>query len=123
MSTTLACAAIALFAFYEVDGRPAGLALWALFGTTNQLLAGLTLTLVTLYLRQRGRPAWPTAIPAVFMMASTLAAMTVNLRTFAPGGAKEDALLMAVGGVLLLLGAWLLVEAVLALFCRPSSSA
>ena len=37
VSTIVACAAIALFAFYKVDGKPAGLALWALFGTTNQL--------------------------------------------------------------------------------------
>ena len=117
VATTLACAAIALFAFYEVDGRPAGLALWALFGTTNQLLAGLTLTLVTLYLRQRNRPTWPTAIPAVLMMGSTLVAMAVNLKTFAPGGAKADPLLLGVGSVLFLLGLWLLVEAALAL--RP----
>jgi carbon starvation protein len=118
VATTLACAAIALFSFYEVDGRPAGLALWALFGTTNQLLAGLTLTLVTLYLKRRGKPVWPVAVPAVFMMASTLVAMAVNLRTFAPGGAKEDTLLLVVGGVLFLLGVWLLIEAALAL--RPA---
>ena len=118
VSTSLACGAIALFSFYEVDGKPAGLALWALFGTTNQLLAGLTLTLVTLYLRQRGRPVWPTAIPAVFIMASTLTAMAVNLRAFAPGGAKDDTLLLAVGGILFLLGVWLLLEAAGALLRR-----
>ncbi len=120
VSTTLACAAIAAFSFYKVDGKPAGLALWALFGTTNQLLAGLTLTLVTLYLRRRGKPVWPVALPAVFMMGSTLTAMAVNLRTFSPGGPKEDPLLLGVGGVLFLLGLWLLVESVLAL--RPSAT-
>jgi carbon starvation protein len=120
VSTLIACGAIALFAFYEVDGKPAGLALWSLFGTTNQLLAGLTLTLVSLYLRGKGRPAWPTAIPAVFMLASTLVAMVVNLGTFAPGGPKEDPVLLAVGGALLLLGSWLLVEAFLALRRRPA---
>ena len=117
---TIACAAIALFSFYEVDGKPAGLALWALFGTTNQLLAGLTLTLITLYLRNLGRPSWPTALPAVFMMASTLSAMAINLKTFAPGGAKEDSLLLLVGGILFLLGVWLLFDAAIALV--PSNS-
>jgi len=112
LSTTIACAAIGFFALYEVDGKPAGLSLWALFGTTNQLLAGLTLTLVTLYLRKRGKPTWCTAVPAVFMMGSTLSAMVVNL-----GGFRKDPVLFAVGVVLLLLGLWLLVEAVLAL--RP----
>lgn len=123
VSTAIACGAIALFAFYKieevVDGqvvtKPAGLALWALFGTTNQLLAGLTLTLVSLWLRSRGKPSWPTAIPAVFMMGSTLTAMTVNLRAFAPGGAKADTLLFGVGGMLWLLGVWLLIEAALAI--------
>jgi len=119
LSSGLACGAIALFAFYKVEGKPAGLALWELFGTTNQLLAGLTLTLVTLWLRQRGRITWPTAIPAAFMMTSTLIAMTVNLRGFAPGGHHADPLLLVMGSILLALGLWLLVEALLAL--RPRS--
>ncbi len=115
LSTGIACAAIALFAFYEIQGNPAGLALWSLFGTTNQLLAGLTLILVSLYLRKRKKPVLYTAIPAVLMMASTLSAMLVNLRTFAPGGSKENMLLLCVGGILLLLGVWLLIESVLVL--------
>lgn len=122
LSTGIACAAIGLFAFYKVDGSPAGLALWSLFGTTNQLLAGLTLILVSLYLRKRKKPILYTLIPAILMMASTLAAMLVNLRSFAPGGAKEDSLLLVVGGVLLLLGLWLLVESIL-IFRRPSAAA
>ncbi len=121
VSSALACLAIGGFAFYEVDGKPAGLALWALFGTTNQLLAGLTLTLITLYLRRQGRTSWPTALPAAFMMASTLVAMAINLAEFAPGGARPDTLLFLVGGALFVLGAWLLVESVLAL--RPRARA
>ena len=119
-SSLLAVGAIALFAYYKVDGKPAGLALWALFGTTNQLLAGLTLTLVTLWLRQRGRTTWPTALPAIFMLTSTLIAMTDNLRTYAPGAAKDDKLLFGVGLALLVLGAWLLIESVLALRKAPA---
>ena len=120
LSSLLACGAIAWFAFYEVtypDGsrRPAALALWKLFGTTNQLLAGLTLVLVTVWLRALRRPSWPTALPAVFMLGSTLFAMGDNLRAFAPGGAQADAPLFVVGGILLAMAAWLLVEAVLAL--------
>lgn len=107
VSAALACGVIALFAFYEVEvevggalvRRPAGLALWQLFGTTNQLLAGLTLLVVTLYLRARGRHVAPTGIPAVVMLVSTLAAMVANLLRM------KDPLLLAVGGILLLLGA------------------
>ena len=119
-SSLLACAAIALFAFYKVAGKPAGIALWGLFGTTNQLLAGLTLTLVSLYLRQQGRPSWPTAIPAALMMTSTLFAMAGNLARFQPrvhadGSRAGDLLLFTVGGILFVLGIWLLVEAIASL--------
>ena len=48
------------------------------------------------------------------MMGSTLVSMVLNLRRFAMGD-SPDLLLTAVGGALLLLGIWLLVEAALAL--------
>ncbi|MHC5211972.1 MAG: carbon starvation CstA family protein [Planctomycetota bacterium] len=123
VASALACGAIAFFAFYEieavVDGqtvsKPAALALWKLFGTTNQLLAGLTLVLVTLWLRRAGRATWPTGVPAVFMLGSTITAMAGNLAGFAPGGAQADTPLFVVGGVLFLMALWLLVEAALAL--------
>ncbi len=115
VSSLAACGAIGFFAFYQVGGKPAALALWTLFGTTNQLLAGLTLTLATLYLKHRRKPLWFTGVPAVFMMGSTLIAMFSNLLNFAPGGKKPDTLLLVVGGVLFVLGCWLLVEAALAL--------
>lgn len=127
VSSALACGVIALFAFYEVETvvagevvmRPAGLALWQLFGTTNQLLAALTLTMVTLYLWRRGWPTWPTAIPALGVLVSTLVAMVVNLGEF------HDPLLRGVGTVLLLLGIGVVVECVLAWrrLRRSSSSA
>jgi carbon starvation protein len=112
VASLAACGVIALFAFYqvgvEVDGvmvqRPAGLALWQLFGTTNQLLAGLTLTMATLYLRQRRWPTWPTGVPAVAMMGSTLVAMFINLAHM------RDPLLLVVGSILMLLGIGILIE-------------
>jgi carbon starvation protein len=119
LSSLLACAAIAFFAFYDVGGKPAALALWALFGTTNQLLAGLTLTLATLYLKHRRLPYWPTGIPAVFMMISTISAMWANLMRFR-SGPGADPRLFAIGSILLALGVWLLVEAGLALRRRTA---
>jgi carbon starvation protein len=131
-----AVAAIGVFAFYKVterqsvtdmvtgaDGTPvqvtrvvetsreAGLALWGLFGTTNQLLAGLTLLLATRYLARRGRLFWVTAVPMFFMLGSALVAMVMNIRRFAGSG---DHLLLVVGSLLLGLGLWVCVEAMLA---------
>jgi len=112
LSTTLAVASIAFFAFYKIDGASAGLALWQLFGSTNQLLAGLALLVVSLYLIQRGRPALPYILPMLFMMGSTLVAMFLKLRDYASDGQH---LLLNIGSCITLIALWLMVEAVLAL--------
>ena len=111
LSSSVAVAAIAFFAFYEVDGRSAGLALWQLFGSTNQLLAGLALLVVTLYLIRRGRPSLPYAVPMAFMMVSTLAAMAIKLHDFYRAG---NVVLLAVGGAITAIAIWLVIEALLA---------
>jgi carbon starvation protein len=111
LSSALAVLAICFFAFYELDGKPAGLALWALFGTTNQLLAGLALLAITLYLLQRGKPWYYTGLPMLFLLGTTLHAMTINVGVFYDKGAWP---LLVVGGTLLILGVWLVFEAGLA---------
>jgi len=53
--------------------------IWPMFGIANQLLAVLALALVTTYLvnRGRGRYAWVTIIPMLFVTATTLTAGTI----------------------------------------------
>lgn len=110
LASLAAVGAIGFFAFYEMDGRPAGLALWALFGTTNQLLAALALLAITLYLWKRGR-LWPvTGIPMVFLLGATLVAMIGNVGDFL---AQREWPLFLVGLFLLVLSFWLVVEAAL----------
>ncbi len=111
VSSTAAVAAISFFAFYRIEGRSAGLALWQLFGSTNQLLAGLALLTVSLYLLERKRPALPYLIPMVFMMVTTLVAMSIKLVSFAKTG---NLTLLVIGGAISLIAVWLVVEAVLA---------
>ena len=113
IASLLAVLVIGFFSFYEVNGEAAGLALWQLFGTTNQVLGGLTLLTVTLYLMQRGRPYWYTAVPMVFMLITTLPAMVIKIRDFWNGGTH---LLLVVGGGIFLLSLWLAVEAILRVF-------
>jgi carbon starvation protein len=48
---------------------------WILFGTSNQLLAALTLLAVTVWLKRSGRAYWFTAAPTAFMLAITLWAL------------------------------------------------
>jgi carbon starvation protein len=60
--------------------RPAYMDFWTLFGTSNQLLAALTLLAVTVWLRREKRRVWYTAVPMVFVMAITLWALVVQIR-------------------------------------------
>ena len=113
VATAIAVGAICFFAFYKMPDaasgsvKPAGLVLWTLFGTTNQLLAGLTLLVATLYLLQRGRSPWFTGVPMVFMLISTLTALVENLSEF---WGKGHYLLLAAGMALLLLAVGIIVE-------------
>ncbi|RMD83222.1 MAG: carbon starvation protein A [Candidatus Dadabacteria bacterium] len=107
LTSALAVLVIGFFAFYRVDGKPVGLALWKLFGTTNQLLAGLTLVVASVYLYQRGRNHWVTSLPAAAMMITTISAMVRNLAGF--WGARQW-LLFALGLALLVLAVGILIE-------------
>jgi len=110
-ATGVAVTAIWFFAFAQIDGDFAGLILWQLFGTTNQLLAGLALLAITLYLFRRGKPIVYTAIPMAFMLVSTLSAMTSNLLDFLR---NEQWSLLTTGLVIFGLALWLLIEAAIA---------
>jgi carbon starvation protein len=104
-----ATAAIGFFAFYEIDGRAAGLALWQLFGTTNQVLGGLTLLAVTVYLVQRRRNFWVTLLPMVGLLGTTLVAMVEKIVDFWRG---REWPLLVLGIVIVAMALWLIVEAV-----------
>ena len=111
VASGIAVVAIWAFAFIQVDGEFAGLILWQLFGTTNQLLAGLALLAVTLYLLRRGKPLVYTAAPMVFMLLSTMTVMSSNLADFWSAG---QWLLLAPAATIFTLAVWLVAEAVLA---------
>ena len=57
-----------------------GMILWPLFGTTNQLLAGLTLLVISVMLVKLGRPARYTLIPMVFVTTMSFLSALYQLR-------------------------------------------
>lgn len=59
-----------------------GMIIWPLFGTTNQIMAGLTLLVVTVMLLKAGRRIWFTLIPMVFLMVISIIALLLQLKTF-----------------------------------------
>ena len=108
VASGIAVVAIWFFAFFEVGDEFAGLLLWQLFGTTNQLLAGLALLAITVYLFRRGKPIIYTLIPMLFVMVSTLSGMGSNLVEFWRTGQTT---LLVTGGVIFGLALWLTGEA------------
>jgi carbon starvation protein len=111
LSTLIAVAAIGFFAFFKVDGKPAGLFLWTLFGTTNQILAGLTLLAVTLYLYRNRKPILYSMLPMFLVLGVTVSAMFMGVYGAVSG---KQWTVAVVGSVILFLALWLVVEAILA---------
>ncbi len=64
-----------------VEGK-GGMIIWPLFGTTNQLMAGLTLLIVTVMLLRRKKPVWFTLVPLVFLLCMTFVALLFQLSSF-----------------------------------------
>ena len=120
VASLLSVGIIGYFALMKVDGVPAGTALWALFGTTNQVMAGLTLLTVALYLYFRKKPYRFVVFPMVFMLFTTVAAMLYNIRTYVADG---SILLLVVGSAVMLLALWVVVEAVALRFFRKEQAA
>tara|TARA_R110002020_G_scaffold58985_2_gene161329 strand:+ start:2010 stop:3686 length:1677 start_codon:yes stop_codon:yes gene_type:complete len=83
IATCLAVGSCLLLAFGAggADGS-GGLIIWPLFGTTNQLLAGLTLLVITVMLVRMKRPMWFTLAPLCFLLVMTILALLIQLRTF-----------------------------------------
>lgn len=57
--------------------------LWIFFGGTNQLLAGLALMLVAIFLAKNRRQTWYVFYPAIFMIVTTIAAIAYETYVYA----------------------------------------
>ena len=105
-------------AFLMLAREKAYLVAWPIFGTSNQLLASLTLLAVSVWLVRTGRNALFAIIPMAFMLVMTLWSLILQIAPFvkataAGAHASPDAAISGVcGAVLLVLSVWLLVEAV-----------
>lgn len=95
-----------LLALTQAGGK-GGLILWPLFGTTNQLLASVTLLLVSVWLRRQGRPVVYTFVPMVFVAGATILAMVGEIQGYLR---SESWLLLVIGGIILVCDVWVLFE-------------
>jgi carbon starvation protein len=70
--------AVALMLFFALSSTVRQM--WPVFGAGNQLIGALALTTVSVWLVQRGRQYKFALIPAVFMIVTTLAALSILIR-------------------------------------------
>ncbi len=86
-----------------------GLTIWPLFGTTNQLMAGLTLLVVSVILLRKGIKSWYTLIPMAFLLVMTVLALTLQLYSFFQ---KEQWLLLSLDVIILVCAVMISLECV-----------
>lgn len=89
-----------------------GLTIWPLFGTTNQLLASLTLIIVSIMLIRKRRPVWVALVPLVFVFVMSFAAAIVQVGTFLSTG---DWLLLVLDVIIIFASLWVAFEGILAM--------
>jgi len=104
----LGISAALLLALTQAGGK-GGLALWPLFGTTNQLVAGVTLLVVSVWLRRLGRPIVYTLVPMLLVGGATLVAMIGEVWSYW-GHFSDQWLLAGIGSVVLAADVWVLIE-------------
>ena len=94
------------------DGGKGGLYLWPLFGATNQMLAGLTLILITTFLIQKGRNFWPYLLPAIFVILMTGIALSFNIKIYVE---NQNWFLTSLGVILFMAQIWVIAESMIAI--------
>jgi carbon starvation protein len=118
-------------AFLMLAQEKAYLIAWPIFGTSNQLLASLTLLAVSVWLIKTGRNALFALLPMAFMLVMTLWSLVLQIVPFitavvsGTNAAPDTAISGVCGSILLVLSVWLLVEAVriLSRYKRGAASA
>jgi carbon starvation protein len=121
LATAITCAVPLMFVL--MSGPGAYRAYWTLFGTSNQLLAGLSLLGISVWLKRSGKRYWYTLCPMFFVLTITLWSLVLQIK--AAFGADSPANVQIINGAvsvtLLGLAAALIVFGVRALL-EPAGS-
>lgn len=122
VGATLASLLVPL-AFLMATEKDAYLVAWPIFGTSNQMLASLSLLAISIWLVRTGRRAWFAIWPMVFMLVMTVTALVLQVQPLvwnwvglSQTPVKQDVITSGICGiVLLVLCVTLVVETVLTL--------
>lgn len=88
--------------------KQAGWVLWPIFGASNQMLAALTLMVLTLYFWKKRKPILPLLIPMIALMIITFSALMVNAISFY--GKNNTLFILTI--LLIVLIIWMLFEGI-----------
>ncbi len=102
-------AVVTAFMLASINKGTGGMLLWPIFGATNQLMAGLALLVITVWLIRIRKPTIYTAVPMVFMVIITTWAMVAGLFLYIRQG---NMLLTTLSVLILALEVWVIFEAV-----------
>lgn len=86
-----------------------GMTIWPLFGTTNQLMASLSLTIIVVILTHLRRPTLPVIIPLIFVTIMSLWAALLQLKSLF---ADANWLLFGMDVVIVIASIWVIVESI-----------
>lgn len=89
-----------------------GYLLWPLFGTANQLLAAISLLLISVWLKRLGRNYAIAIIPMFFVLGTTLYAMFQQVvLQWSWFGSNQNNLLFVFGAIIFVFGIWISITA------------
>jgi carbon starvation protein len=117
-STVITVLAALMLVFMRSGQTPIWRLIWPVFGSANQLTAGLALLGITAFiLKGLKKKAWFTTIPMMFMIATTIVALTLLARANLKGATLP---LGIISVILIVLAVWLVVEAYFALVVKKT---
>jgi carbon starvation protein len=115
VATITAIIPAVLLVFTNVEDPAAGVVkqtgwvLWPIFGASNQMLAALTLMVLTLYFWQRKKPILPLLIPMIFIMLITISSLFIKAGQFL----ESNLFLFGLDILLIVLIGWMIIEGLL----------
>ncbi len=100
--------------FSQGLGGEGGLRIWPLFGTTNQLMASLSLSIIAVILIRKGRNPIAALIPLVIIFVMAFWAAIAQLGSFM-NPSDPDWMLFALDAIIIVASVWVAIEAVTAM--------
>ena len=95
-----------------------GWKLWPVFGASNQMLAALTLMVISIYFWKKGRNIFPLLLPMLFIMFITIISLFIKTNEFF---ITNNYLLLGINIILIVLISWMIIEGVLQIKNQPNN--